>query len=51
VPFAAGFVAWLVTATVSGVIGLVVGGALIPLTTFVLAPAWRALSGLWQRRA
>lgn len=50
VPFAAGLVEWLVTATVSGLIGLVVGGALIPLTNVVLAPAWRALSGLWQRR-
>ncbi|MEE7490271.1 DUF808 domain-containing protein [Methylobacterium oryzae] len=51
VPFAAGLVAWLVTATVSGLIGLVVGGALIPLTTFVLAPIWRTVSGLRQRRA
>lgn len=50
VPFAAGLVEWLVTATVSGLIGLVVGGTLIPLTNVVLAPAWRALSGLWQRR-
>ncbi|MDH2313038.1 DUF808 domain-containing protein [Methylobacterium brachiatum] len=49
VPFAKGLVAWLVTAMASGLIGLVVGGLLIPLTSVVLAPAWRSLSGLWRR--
>ena len=49
--FAKGFVEWLVTAMASGLIGLVVGGLLIPLTSFVLAPAWRILSGLWRRDA
>ncbi|MGU3285226.1 DUF808 domain-containing protein [Methylobacterium mesophilicum] len=49
VPFAAGIVEWLVTALASGLIGLAVGGLLIPLTSFVLAPAWRTLRGLWRR--
>jgi hypothetical protein len=30
-----------VTAAGSGIVGLVVGAALIPLTGFVLAPAWK----------
>ncbi|WP_342106786.1 DUF808 domain-containing protein [Methylobacterium sp. SI9] len=50
VPFASGFVEWLVTAVASGLIGLVVGGLLIPLTSRVLAPAWRRLSRLWPSR-
>jgi len=49
VPVAKGFVEWLVTAAVSGVIGMVVGLLLIPLTSFVLAPAWTALKGLRPR--
>ena len=50
VPYAEGLVTWLVTAMASGLIGLVVGGLLIPLTTFVLAPAWQMISGLWRRK-
>ena len=46
--FADGFVTWLVTALASGLIGLVVGGLLIPLTRFILAAAWGTLSGWWQ---
>ncbi|MDB5646782.1 DUF808 domain-containing protein [Methylobacterium sp.] len=45
-PAARGFIEWLVTATASGLVGLVVGGALIPLTSFVLAPAWQSVSRL-----
>ncbi|TXM82065.1 DUF808 domain-containing protein, partial [Methylobacterium sp. WL122] len=41
-----GFVEWLVTAAGSGVVGLVVGSLLIPLTSFVIAPAWHGLSRL-----
>ncbi|MGC5778691.1 DUF808 domain-containing protein [Methylobacterium sp. NFXW15] len=51
VPFAKAFVEWLITAAVSGVIGLVVGGLLIPLTSFVLAPTWKRLQGLRPRPA
>ncbi len=50
-PFAKGFVEWLVTALASGLIGLVVGGLLIPLTSFVLAPTWHALSALRKQTA
>ena len=45
----AGFVEWLVTAAGSGLVGLVVGAALIPLTSFILAPAWRGLVRLRPR--
>ncbi len=45
VPVAAGPVAWLVTAVFDGIFGLVLGLALIPLATRVIAPAWRAVAG------
>lgn len=45
----AGFIEWLVTAAGSGLVGLVVGAALIPLTSFILAPAWRGLARLRPR--
>ena len=41
-----GFVEWLVTAAGSGIVGLLVGGLLIPLTSRVIAPAWHGLSRL-----
>ena len=40
----AGLSEWFVTAVGSGLVGLLVGSALIPLTGFVLAPAWKALT-------
>ncbi|MCJ2090096.1 DUF808 domain-containing protein [Methylobacterium sp. E-005] len=43
-PAASGVVAWLVTALASGLLGLVAGGLLIPLTRFVLAPTWQSLT-------
>ncbi|GEP04942.1 DUF808 domain-containing protein [Methylobacterium oxalidis] len=46
IPAASGFVEWLVTAAASGVVGLLVGGLLIPVTSYVLAPAWQGLSRL-----
>jgi uncharacterized protein len=45
----AGAVEWLVTAVGSGLVGLVVGAALIPFASYVLAPAWRLAFG--QRAA
>lgn len=45
-PAMAGAVEWLVTATGSGIIGLIVGAALIPLTGFVIAPAWTKVKSL-----
>jgi predicted DNA repair protein MutK len=41
-----GLVEWVVTAGGSGVVGLLVGLALIPVAGFVLAPAWKAVTGL-----
>jgi predicted DNA repair protein MutK len=41
-----GLVEWVVTAAGSGVVGLLVGLALIPVAGFVLAPAWKAVTGL-----
>ena len=43
---AKGFVAWLVTAVLDGVLGLAVGFALIPLADRVLVPGARALGGM-----
>jgi predicted DNA repair protein MutK len=45
VPFAQGFVEWLVTAAGSGVAGLVIGFAIIPFVGYVIAPTWKALRG------
>ena len=47
----AGVVEWLITAAGSGLLGLVVGAALIPLTSLVLAPAWQGLARLRTRAA
>jgi len=49
VPVAKGLVEWLVTAAVSGVIGLAVGGLLIPVATFIVNPAWHSMTRRWQR--
>jgi predicted DNA repair protein MutK len=51
VPALGGAVEWIVTAIGSGLVGLVVGGLLIPITSHVLAPAWRGLSRLKPQRA
>ena len=37
---------WTVSAAGSGVVGVVVGAALIPITGLVLAPMWKWASGL-----
>lgn len=50
-PAGRGIVEWLATATASGLVGLVVGSVLIPLTSYVLVPAWRGLSRLRPRAA
>ena len=41
---------WVVSAALSGVVGLVVGAAAIPLTGYVIAPAWKRLKRLLPRR-
>jgi predicted DNA repair protein MutK len=37
---------WTTVAAVSGVIGLLLGGALIPIAEFVISPAWKRLKAL-----
>ena len=41
-PLAAGVAEWLITAIGSGIVGLIIGGVLIPLTEHLIAPAWKA---------
>ncbi|GJE40865.1 DUF808 domain-containing protein [Methylobacterium soli] len=48
---AGGLVAWLVTAAGSGLVGLVVGGLLIPVTSYLLVPAWKGVSQLRMKAA
>ena len=43
VPPIAGMVEWLVEATISGLLGLLIGAASIPVAGYVLAPAWKLL--------
>ena len=44
-PVAQGFVEWLVTATLDGIFGLILGVILIPVATRVIAPLWAAVTG------
>ena len=48
-PPVAGAIEWTVTAAGSGVVGLVIGLALIPAVEFVFAPAWKRLKSLLWR--
>jgi predicted DNA repair protein MutK len=45
-PSAAGAVKWLVAAVLSGVVGLSIGAASIPVIGFAFAPAWKLLKGI-----
>ena len=49
-PAVSGTVEWIVSATGAGLIGLVIGAALIPVVGSVLAPAWTQLMALRGRR-
>ena len=44
-PPAAGVLEWIAEATISGVVGLLVGAVAIPVTGFVISPAWKRLKG------
>jgi predicted DNA repair protein MutK len=48
-PAAAGVLEWIVEAAISGVVGLLVGAASIPVAGFALAPAWTGLKRLLRR--
>ena len=43
IPAAAGVLEWIAHAALSGVIGLLIGAASIPIIGFVVAPAWKRL--------
>lgn len=43
VPAAAGILEWIVEAAISGVLGLLVGAASIPVVGFMIAPGWKLL--------
>jgi predicted DNA repair protein MutK len=42
-PSAAGALKWIVKAAISGALGLLIGGATIPIVGFAVAPAWKGL--------
>ncbi len=42
-PSASGVLKWTVVATISGVLGLLIGAVLLPVVEFALAPAWKAM--------
>jgi uncharacterized protein len=49
VPPVAGILEWVVEAAISGLIGLLVGAASIPVAGFVFAPAWKSLKRFLHR--
>jgi predicted DNA repair protein MutK len=49
-PSAAGPVKWTVKAFLSGIVGLLVGAASIPVIGFAFAPAWKLLKGILCKR-
>jgi predicted DNA repair protein MutK len=49
-PAAGALVEWVVTAMLSGVVGLVVGALAIPLAAYVVAPLWRGVKRLVRRQ-
>jgi predicted DNA repair protein MutK len=48
-PAASGLLHWLVSALGSGLVGLVIGATLLPLTTYVAAPAIRFVGQIRER--
>jgi predicted DNA repair protein MutK len=49
-PALAGAVSWLVTAALSGILGLAVGALTIPLAAYGLAPLAGAVTGMFRRK-
>ena len=49
VPAVAAAITWIVTAAGAGVVGLVLGAALMPAATYVIAPAWGRLRGATKK--
>ncbi len=50
-PALAGAAGWLTTAAGSGVVGLAIGAAIIPLASYVIGPAWRAVGGMFGKKS
>ena len=48
-PSAAGALEWMVEAAISGVLGLLIGAATIPIVGFALAPGWKWLKRFLHR--
>ena len=49
-PSAAGALEWIVEAAISGILGLLIGVATIPIAGFAVAPAWKRLKRLLPGR-
>jgi uncharacterized protein len=49
-PAVGGLLDWIVSAALSGVLGLVVGAVSIPLAGYVIAPAWKQMKAMLRRR-
>ena len=49
-PLIAGLAEWLVSAAGAGIVGLLIGGTMIPAIEFAFAPAWKMAKGLLPRR-
>ena len=41
---------WVVTAMLWGIVGLLIGALAIPLSGFVIAPAWKLVKSMLPRR-
>ena len=48
-PLVAGAAEWIVTAAGSGIVGLMIGGTLIPVVQFAIAPGWNLLRANLRR--
>ncbi|MEF2550532.1 DUF808 domain-containing protein [Aurantimonas sp. A2-1-M11] len=46
-PALPGTVHWIVSATGAGIVGLVIGAALIPVIGYIVAPAWKRITALF----
>jgi predicted DNA repair protein MutK len=49
-PSAAGALEWIVEAAISGVLGLLIGAAALPIAAFAVAPGWKGLKRLLSGR-
>jgi hypothetical protein len=49
-PSAGGPVKWIVTAFLSGIVGLTIGIISIPVIAFAIAPTWKLLKGILRKR-